>query len=180
MTLNLRLSFTAPIHAVINLFINILQEPDSPCIQADLALLDIGAGHFARVEFASSVISLSFIKDIASMVRTAVKQGTIGTSLRAVPTNDWSATNRQPSTRGVDTPRDENHSQHSGVNHEVCCPIIPPWVLVPCRQHEIVYLTFLWQAIDFEMSYFQPENLSMLLPGMDLEGGMIDFFNWEQ
>lgn len=36
------------------------------------------------------------------------------------------------------------------------------------------------QAIDFGYSSFQPEALSMFLPGIDMDGTATDFFNWEQ
>lgn len=61
-------------YALINLFIHILQNPDLPTVQSDLALMDIGAAHFARLEFATdSEIPIAFAKEIAALARTAVK-----------------------------------------------------------------------------------------------------------
>ncbi len=61
-------------YALINLFIHILQNPDLPTVQSDLALMDIGAGHFARLEFATdSEVPITFAKEIAALARAAVK-----------------------------------------------------------------------------------------------------------
>lgn len=69
-----RLAFQGPMYALINLFIHILQNPELPTINSDLALMDIGAAHFARLEFATdSVVPIVFAKDVAALARTAVK-----------------------------------------------------------------------------------------------------------
>lgn len=61
-------------YSLINLFIHILQHPDISTVQSDLALMDIGAAHFARLEFVTdSEVPIPFAKDIASLARTAVK-----------------------------------------------------------------------------------------------------------
>ncbi|EXJ53348.1 uncharacterized protein A1O5_13419 [Cladophialophora psammophila CBS 110553] len=69
------LSFFGPIYALINLFIYILQTPQQPRIQSDLALMDVGAGHFARMQFATdSEISFSFAKEMAALAHEAVEK----------------------------------------------------------------------------------------------------------
>lgn len=61
-------------YALINLFIYTLQHPDNPSVQSDCALMDIGAAHFARLDFATDgEVSITFGKDIAALARTAVK-----------------------------------------------------------------------------------------------------------
>ncbi|EXJ69162.1 uncharacterized protein A1O5_08097 [Cladophialophora psammophila CBS 110553] len=147
-------AFTASIQAVINLFIHILQYPENPSVQWDLSLLDIGAGHFARLEFATrSQISISFVKDIASLARAAVRRAKNGPVTCGGSTGVRTLANLDSVSSESDMVGGPNHSQPTGMNQE---------------------------AFDIELSDFQPENLSMLLPGIDLDGGMTDFFNWEQ
>jgi len=70
-----RLAYFGPLYALINLFIHILQHPELPSAQSDLALMDIGAAHFARLEFATDAeISMAFVKEIAALARTAVRR----------------------------------------------------------------------------------------------------------
>lgn len=62
-------------YALINLFIYILQSPQRPGIQSDLALMEVGAGYFARVKFAtSSEISISFAREMAAVAREATER----------------------------------------------------------------------------------------------------------
>src|SRR5690348_2448211 len=59
-------------YALINLFIYILQNPRHPRVQSDLALMDVGAGHFARLQVATdSEISVDFVKEMAALAREA-------------------------------------------------------------------------------------------------------------
>src|ERR1700761_779424 len=70
-----RLSFFGPMYALINLFIYILQSPQRPGIQSDLALMEVGAGYFARVKFATgSEISISFAREMATLAREAAER----------------------------------------------------------------------------------------------------------
>ena len=70
-----RLSFFGPIYALINLFIYILQNPKKPGIQSDLALMEVGAGYFARVKFATaSEISIDFARELAIIAREATER----------------------------------------------------------------------------------------------------------
>ncbi len=71
----IRTTFFMPLYATINLFIHILQTQDSSSVMSDMALLDIAAGHFARLEFVTdSAISFPFIKDIAALARANTKR----------------------------------------------------------------------------------------------------------
>jgi len=59
-------------YALVNLFIYILQNPRHPRVQSDLALLDVGAGHFARLQIAmDSEVSVDFVKEMATLARGA-------------------------------------------------------------------------------------------------------------
>ncbi|KAK4939633.1 hypothetical protein LTR10_020133 [Elasticomyces elasticus] len=67
--------FFGPIHALINLFLYILQDPQRPGVQSDLALMDMGAGYFARVQFLTdSEVSVSFAREMASLAHEATEK----------------------------------------------------------------------------------------------------------
>jgi hypothetical protein len=71
----IRTTFFMPLYATINLFIHVLQTQDYSSVMSDMALLDIAAGHFARLEFVTdSAISFPFIKDIAALARANTKR----------------------------------------------------------------------------------------------------------
>ena len=60
--------------ALINLFIHILRDLQSSRLSPDLALMDLGAGFFARLQFATdSEISIPFAKDMAALAHSAVE-----------------------------------------------------------------------------------------------------------
>lgn len=62
-----------PMHAFINLFINVLKAPDRQNMRSDLALLDVAAGYFGQMEFVTgSKLSFPFARDIASFARQTV------------------------------------------------------------------------------------------------------------
>ena len=70
------LSFTAPMYAAITLFMHILRRTDQPSNRADIALLNVCAGHFARLEFATdSEISFPFVSEIAALARKNIRCG---------------------------------------------------------------------------------------------------------
>lgn len=72
------MTFFGPIYALLNLFIYILQNPDHPNVNSDVALMDIGAGHFARLEFATdSQISVPFAKEVAALARDVVSRAKV-------------------------------------------------------------------------------------------------------
>lgn len=69
-----RLSFFGPIYALINLFIYILQHSDTPGIQSDLALMEVGVGFFAKVKFTTdSEVSISFVREMAALAQQATE-----------------------------------------------------------------------------------------------------------
>lgn len=69
------MAFYYPILGLINLFVHVLKHPTSPTALSDISLLEVGAGHFARLEFASSgELSFSFGREISSLARLAVKR----------------------------------------------------------------------------------------------------------
>lgn len=60
-------------NALINLFVYILSTPDHAHAQSDLAIMDIGAGHFALVEFSTDGdVAMSFPKEVAALARLAI------------------------------------------------------------------------------------------------------------
>ena len=65
--------FHGPMYALINLFIHVLQKPGNPTAQSDLTLMEIGAAHFLRLEFATaSEISFPFVKELVNMAQLAM------------------------------------------------------------------------------------------------------------
>ncbi|KAE8141779.1 hypothetical protein BDV38DRAFT_268086 [Aspergillus pseudotamarii] len=69
--------FYFPMLAVINLFIYILQTPTLETVESDLALLDLAAGHFAKVHFlTSSQVSFTFAREIVGLANKAVRMAT--------------------------------------------------------------------------------------------------------
>ena len=60
---------------LINLFICTLKNPTSPSAHADLALMDMVAGHFAHVEFVtSSEMSFPFTREVAALARLTISR----------------------------------------------------------------------------------------------------------
>lgn len=58
------------------MFIYIVQYPDNPNVNSDVALMDICAGHFALLEFATdSEISIPLVKEVANLARDIVSRG---------------------------------------------------------------------------------------------------------
>lgn len=72
-----RIVFYFPMLAVINLFIYILKIPTLETVGSDLALLDLAAGHFAKVHFlTSSQVSFTFAREIVSLANRTVRIAT--------------------------------------------------------------------------------------------------------
>lgn len=64
--------------AVINLFIYILKLPTLETVPSDLMLLDLTAGHFARVHFlTSSQVSFTFAREIVGLANKTVRRATM-------------------------------------------------------------------------------------------------------
>jgi hypothetical protein len=69
----LRLPFTYPMFALINLFICVLKNMRSDIVHSDLSLLDMAVGHFARLEIVTSYeLSFPFGREVASLARQSV------------------------------------------------------------------------------------------------------------
>ncbi|KAJ5934040.1 hypothetical protein N7466_003587 [Penicillium verhagenii] len=76
--------FYYPMLAVINLFIYILKAPSLDTVPSDLALLDLAAGHFARVHFLTSAqVSFTFAREVVGLANKAVRRTAL-----AVPNNN--------------------------------------------------------------------------------------------
>ncbi|TVY34894.1 putative transcriptional regulatory protein [Lachnellula occidentalis] len=69
------LVFYYPVLGLINLFVHVLKHPTAPSAPSDITLMEVVAGHFARLEFASSgELSFSFARELSSLARLAVKK----------------------------------------------------------------------------------------------------------
>ncbi|OCL02150.1 hypothetical protein AOQ84DRAFT_349537 [Glonium stellatum] len=69
------LTFFYPLLGLINLFVYVLKFPGLASTTSDLALMDVVAGHFGFLEFASnSKISFPFTAEITSLARATVKK----------------------------------------------------------------------------------------------------------
>lgn len=61
--------------AVTVLFCSVMQNPMSPSAQSDVALLDMAAGHFAKLELATSMqVDVQFVRDIADIARHKINE----------------------------------------------------------------------------------------------------------
>jgi hypothetical protein len=68
------LAFYYPMYAHINMFVQILKNPNATSAASDLALLDVCAGHFGHIDFVtSSEISFPFAKESASLAYKVVR-----------------------------------------------------------------------------------------------------------
>ena len=75
---HLRLVLYFPLVSVINLFIYILKYPSLPTTQSDIALIEVAAGHFSRLEYASADLARPFAREITHLARavaTAAEEG---------------------------------------------------------------------------------------------------------
>ncbi|KAL3249815.1 hypothetical protein ABHI18_011498 [Aspergillus niger] len=67
-----------PLVSVINLLIYILKYPSLPTTQSDIALIEVAAGHFSRLEYASADLARPFAREITHLARavaTAAEEG---------------------------------------------------------------------------------------------------------
>ena len=68
-----RLSFTYPMVALINLFVCVLKNMRQTTADSDLSLLDMAAGHFARMELITAYqLSFPFGREVASLARQSL------------------------------------------------------------------------------------------------------------
>lgn len=75
-------SFYYPISGLINLFVYILKDPSRPSAPADVALLDVAAGHFSHLEYlTSSEPGFPFPREIARLARTTLERANWKSSL---------------------------------------------------------------------------------------------------
>ncbi len=60
---------------LINLFIHVLKFPTLPSTRSDIALLEVAAGYFSHMDFAtSSELSFPFARDVAALARQTVNK----------------------------------------------------------------------------------------------------------
>lgn len=96
-------------NAFVNLFIHILKFSNLPKTQSDVTLLNICAGHFARLEFATdSQISSAFVTDVASLARKAVNTGQLKVA------NQTATMDLPPSGHTIGSPKGEQYEHLEG------------------------------------------------------------------
>ncbi|CRG86432.1 hypothetical protein PISL3812_03438 [Talaromyces islandicus] len=67
------LVFYYPLLGAIHLFVHILRAPTSPSALSDIALIDVAAGNFARLEYATSGrLVITFVRELAVFARLLV------------------------------------------------------------------------------------------------------------
>lgn len=80
-----RVAFHGPMNALIHLFIHTLERPHLSTAKSDVALIEFGAGHFARLEYdTNSEYSVPFARSIANLARLAVER----TNMAPLPAAD--------------------------------------------------------------------------------------------
>ncbi len=91
--------------AIISLFIHILEYPDTEMTQSDIALLDIGAGHFGQIHhLTSGRLSFRFPRQVSMLASKAVEQ------LAKRVTKDMTAATQPPVVNPRKAPGELNDS----------------------------------------------------------------------
>ncbi|KAH7068618.1 fungal-specific transcription factor domain-containing protein [Paraphoma chrysanthemicola] len=91
-TTSILVAFHGPMYALINLFIHVLRAPDLPTAQSDVTLLEIGAAHFLRLDYATaSEIPCSFAKDLVSLARSTVAKSKSAPQVPNDFTGEWNS-----------------------------------------------------------------------------------------
>lgn len=139
------MAFHGPIWALINMFIHVLQNPSSPVVSSDLALMDIGTAHFSRLELATdSDLSFPFARDLTRLARAAVDHSRAAPKLPEYEGNvpdSLHRTRQGPATKEVD--RIVEASDHAGTFPDVSITSVrfrlAPRLLMP--EHRASFLT---------------------------------------
>ena len=72
---NNRTAFYFPMLAIITLFVYILKYPRLVTVESDIALLDIGAGHFGQIHcLTSGHVSFQFPREVSVLANRAVRR----------------------------------------------------------------------------------------------------------
>lgn len=146
------LAFYFPVLGLINLFVHVLKNPFLPTVQSDIALMDMVAGHFARLEFASSgQLAFSFGREISTLARLAVKNAQ---QKKTSPKDLMESAQSSNNTRHL-LQYEPQTSVGSSLND-----IIP----LPQMSH-LETDSFAYSQLDnFDITDFDMENWSALLP----------------
>lgn len=68
-------AFSYPMISLVQLFIHTLQYPTTPSAHSDVMLMDMAAGHFAKLELATSMqLDTQFVRDVANIARRKLKE----------------------------------------------------------------------------------------------------------
>ncbi|PVH76694.1 hypothetical protein DL98DRAFT_464707 [Cadophora sp. DSE1049] len=158
------LAFYYPVLGLINLFVHVLKHPAALSSPSDIALMDVVAGHFARLEFASAgELSFSFGRDLSRLARMAVSK-----SQQALVSNNQREKNVSNAGGGNLPATQQNYCNLEQGNGS--CDGPEPSNLSTYQDQELfTYAEF--ENID--MSDFDMENWSALLPSFS-PGGIMD------
>ncbi|CZR52471.1 uncharacterized protein PAC_02348 [Phialocephala subalpina] len=158
------LAFYYPVLGLINLFVHVLKHPAAPSSPSDIALMDVVAGHFARLEFASSGdFTFSLGRELSKLARMAVSK-----SQQAHVSNNQRETNVS-NVDGSYLPADQrnycNSDQGNGSYDETERSNSSNYQ----NPESFDYAQF----DDIDMSDFDMENWSALLPSFS-PGGIVN------
>jgi len=142
-------AFHGPINALIHLFIHTLERPHLPTVKSDLALIEFGAGHFARLEYeTNSEYPVPFARRIADLARIAVERATtapLPAPARGIP------------CEGIDLATDSSLSALENLEEQFHMDIVQPWNQISDMN-----------AFDLEL-----ENWSALVPTLTPPDGLM-------
>lgn len=106
-------------NALIHLFIHTLERPHHPKFKSDLALIEFGAGHFARLEYdTNNEYPVPFARRIADLARIAVERSS------PVPTTGG---HRNLPSEDIDLATDSSFSGLADMHQEFQLDINQPW-----------------------------------------------------
>ena len=111
------LAFYYPIIGLINLFIYILKFPNIPSAPSDVALMDVGTGHFGTLEFITKDLSFHFAREVAAIASATVSKAKgIDTRVNTLPPTPMERSRLTPSMElgHVNDVRLRSHSITSG------------------------------------------------------------------
>ncbi|TVY30806.1 putative transcriptional regulatory protein [Lachnellula hyalina] len=109
------LVFYYPVLGLINLFVHVVKHPTAPSAPSDITLMEVVAGHFARLEFASSgELTFSFARELSRLARLAVKKAQ--QKLDSESSKDVDIVNTESNYRFFDQPQNLMKSPENGMS----------------------------------------------------------------
>ncbi|KAL5314332.1 hypothetical protein ACEPPN_018758 [Leptodophora sp. 'Broadleaf-Isolate-01'] len=158
------LAFYYPVLGLINLFVHVLKHPAALSSPSDIALMDVVAGHFARLEFESfGELSFSFGRDLARLARMAVSksQQALVNNQREMNVSNADGGGNLPAAQQNYCNLEQGNGSHDGPGERVGSSA--------CQDEDL----FAYEQFDnIDMSDFDMENWSALLPSFSPGGVM--------